>query len=369
MAAPRYFRLTFKSWHRLFHHWQVPYTRLTCEEYALSVPRSVLAWLQEAFLKRSGSAKAPIVVIGFWRSGTTLLHELLAVDDRFCFPTNYDCFNAHKFVLASPLAKYRGKEVTRRPQDSMPTGWNSPQEDEFALLALGARSPYEGLLAPKRYADAMHLADVQMLPPKDRALWERSFLFILRGLNIVNGGKPAILKSPAHGYRIPTIRKLFPDAKFIVIVRNPHEVFSSWIKTYRSFTARYGIGEGISDEQLKEATLQERLRYEEKMRAGLDGIPKGNVSYLRYEDLVQNPLAAVETIYRDLEISDFGYICEKLKAEVAKRATHVRTAHIFPPHWKKRVEHEWREIFERYGYPLKENPETKNTSIYAMHNR
>src|SRR5580700_8727724 len=34
----------------------------------------------------------PIFVIGHWRSGTTLLHELLVLDERHTYSNTYDCF-------------------------------------------------------------------------------------------------------------------------------------------------------------------------------------------------------------------------------------------------------------------------------------
>ena len=34
----------------------------------------------------------PIFIIGHWRSGTTLLHELMVLDDQFTYPTTYECF-------------------------------------------------------------------------------------------------------------------------------------------------------------------------------------------------------------------------------------------------------------------------------------
>src|SRR5262245_7049205 len=34
----------------------------------------------------------PIFVLGHWRSGTTLLHELLILDPRHTYPNTYECF-------------------------------------------------------------------------------------------------------------------------------------------------------------------------------------------------------------------------------------------------------------------------------------
>src|SRR5436190_15005136 len=42
-------------------------------------------------IARTEIRKAPIFILGHWRSGTTLLHELLVLDQRHGFPTTYEC--------------------------------------------------------------------------------------------------------------------------------------------------------------------------------------------------------------------------------------------------------------------------------------
>ena len=43
-------------------------------------------------------AEPPLFVLGHWRSGTTLLHELLILDERHTYPNTYECFAPHHFV-------------------------------------------------------------------------------------------------------------------------------------------------------------------------------------------------------------------------------------------------------------------------------
>ena len=45
----------------------------------------------------------PIFVIGHWRSGTTLLHELLVLDERHTYSNTYDCFCPNHFLLTAPV--------------------------------------------------------------------------------------------------------------------------------------------------------------------------------------------------------------------------------------------------------------------------
>ena len=94
----------------------------------------------------------PVFVLGHYRSGTTLLHNLLAVDRRFAFPTMFRNYNPYTFRVFEPFA---GPLVARmlprrRIVDGMAWGADWPQEDELALLMLCGMSPYLGFIFSRR---------------------------------------------------------------------------------------------------------------------------------------------------------------------------------------------------------------------------
>ena len=59
--------------------------------------------------------------------------------------------------------------------DEMEVRASSPQEDEFALLSLGARSPYEALLIPAILPEALKLIDPQDLCPQAKSTGAKCF--------------------------------------------------------------------------------------------------------------------------------------------------------------------------------------------------
>jgi len=65
-----------------------------------TVPRDQLA---------KANLRDAVVVLGYWRSGTTLQHELLCLDTRYTYPTTRACMNPHHFLFseASSLSKAR----------------------------------------------------------------------------------------------------------------------------------------------------------------------------------------------------------------------------------------------------------------------
>lgn len=347
-----YLPLTAGAWARLRKAWRLPATAPLLRQAFLYGPvRSLLAALQSLRVGRGSVEQADaIFVLGFWRSGTTLMHELLATDERFCFPSNYAAFHPQYFVFTEKAALARGDGEIRRPQDGMTTGWGTPQEDEFALLALGARSPYEGLIAAADFGRAMALADPDDLPDRDRKRWEKVFLRFFRAVRFAHGGKAMVLKSPPHSYRVKALRRLLPRARFILMVRDPSEVFESMMKTYRAFTLRYGLVPGMPNRELRELVLQERLRCEDKLSAGLAGLGEDRLAVVKFEELVADPVAVTEKIYRQFGLGDFETVRPKLTERARTGGGSGRPAALPPPPWQERLRTAWSEIFSRYGY-------------------
>ncbi len=180
----------------------------------------------------------PIFVIGHWRSGTTLLHELLVLDRRHTYPDTYACFAPNHFLVSAwffkPVLKFLLPSC--RPIDNMPAGWDRPQEDEFALCNMGVRSPYLTAVFPNRPLQDPEYLDLEGVPPGALKLWKSKLYWFLQSLTL-RAPKRIVLKSPAHTCRIKVLLELFPRAKFVHIVRDPYVIFPStlnlWKRLYR----------------------------------------------------------------------------------------------------------------------------------------
>ena len=68
----------------------------------------------------------PIFVIGHWRSGTTLLHELLVLDPRHTFPDTYACFAPNHFGVGLVLEAVSAILVARAAADGQHGGRLGP---------------------------------------------------------------------------------------------------------------------------------------------------------------------------------------------------------------------------------------------------
>jgi hypothetical protein len=326
---------------------------------AVSILHVLLRLLQDAWFGdrpgRTPLRQPPLFIIGHWRTGTTLLHELLILDPRHGFPTTYECLCPHHFLLTeSWLPRLLWFFVpARRPMDNMPAGWDRPQEDEFALCMLGQPSPYLTIAFPNRPPQDQLAFDVEGLPPRQRQGWQQALLGFLRRVAWRAPQRRLVLKSPTHSCRIPILLKLFPDARFVHIVRDPYVVFPSTVNLWRTLYETHGLqkptGAGLEDYVF--ATFRHLYGRIEKCRSL---VPPGRFHELRYEDLIRDPEGELRRLYDRLDLGGFDGLLPRLRAWLAANAGY-RTNRYRPldPHLEAEITRQWGEVIRRYGYERK----------------
>jgi hypothetical protein len=292
----------------------------------------------------------PIFIIGHWRTGTTLLHELLALDPRLRAPTTYECLVPHHFLLtAGWLARLTTFTLPQtRPPDKMRVTWDAPQEDEFALLNLGVPSPYATIAFPNHGPANDAWLELDSLTPGEQQRWERALVAFFRQLTYARPGR-LVLKSPTHTFRLPVLTRLFPQARWIHLTRNPLEVFSSTVRLWRSMYQAYGYQEPRLD-GLEEYVLSTFERLYLRLEATRPLVPSGALVDVRYEDLRHAPLETMRELYASLSLGDFGLAEARLETYFAEHAGYEPNRHELAPQWQDEVRRRWQPYFQRYGY-------------------
>ena len=313
---------------------------------------SVMARLQGTSVREQlakANYRQAVVILGYWRSGTTLLHELLCLDGRYTYPTTHACMNPHHFLFTEAAALARAGTSTQRPMDEMEVSSSSPQEDEFALLSLGARSPYEALLIPVVLPEALKLTDPRDLSTQDEKRWREVFLSFLAGVSARGAGRPMVLKSPTHGFRVATLRELLPDARFVLIARDPWTSFESVVRMWRRMFETYALGLIPPDDDIREAVLADRPRFESKLASGTADLPENRFATITYESLIANPAATIERLYERLELGDFDTVREAVFAETKRRSGYQAKGSLPSDLWRQRIRAEWAAILKQYA--------------------
>src|SRR5262249_1039130 len=135
-------------------------------------------------IARTSLTEPPLFVLGHWRSGTTLLHDLLSLDPRHIYPTTYECFMPHHFLLSEDWFTRRFPIKTKRQMDEVEWSWETPQEDEWALLLLGQPSPYTTTAWPNLPPLDTDYLDLEHVSGRQREAWKRTLYQFLQALTV-----------------------------------------------------------------------------------------------------------------------------------------------------------------------------------------
>jgi hypothetical protein len=292
--------------------------------------------------------------VGHWRSGTTLLHNLLAQDEQhFAFANTYQVVNPHTFLTTEETNARRFAFLVpkRRPMDNMELSFQAPQEDEFALLLDCFRSLYLGITFPRREAWYARYLSFEGAPRSDIDAWKASLLRFARKLTL-KYGRALLFKSPPHTARIRLLLEVFPHARFVHIHRDPYTVFRStqhyfdtaiWY-TYLQRPRRDAVDQGILD------------RYEAlyaRYFADRSLIPPGRLHEIRFADLERDPVGQVRGLYAALGLPGFAAFEPTLRRYADSLQGYRKNQYDeLPSQLRHAVARQWRRSFEQWDYPI-----------------
>jgi hypothetical protein len=169
-----------------------------------------------------------------------------------------------------------------------------------------------------------------------------------------------VLKSPPHTARIRLLLELFPDARFIHIVRDPYVIFSSTVRLWKSLYDVQGFQKprfvGLEDYVYRMLVRMYRAYFEQK-----DLIPAANFAEVRYEQLVCDPVGEMQSLYQHLNLGDFEKARPQIEAYVAKEKDYKTNRYELPLQTRDEITHRWGEFIRKLGYPIRgEEHESKS---------
>ena len=356
-----WFGMRFRALMKLFKRGHYNFT-LNCIPDVLAlmlwVPwNSVLYRISEAKYRRAAETlplkQPPVFVIGHWRTGTTFLHDLFSVDPNLAYPTTYECFFPHHFLLTENTLPKVMKVLLpkKRPQDDVPVGFDRPQEEEFGMLMLGEGTPYVTHAWPRFGPADTEYLDFKGVSEDDKEKWADAYMWLYRRLALKHGDKPLVMKTPANAARLKLLTKLLPDARFIYLSRNPLKVFPSTVKLWRALYSTQGLhNPPYLDGWLDDYVLDMFARLTEDYEADRHVIPEGRRIELRYEDLIKDPIATLRDIYARLDIGDFSAAEGPMQAYLDAQKEHRVSEYEMPPELKRKIIDRLGPYIDRFGY-------------------
>jgi len=292
----------------------------------------------------------PIFILGHWRSGTTYLHRMMVQDEQWGYVSSMQAFVPEAYVtlsqiMASKLQKF-WPEV--RPMDNVSYSPNVPEEEDYSLACVSPFSFYCCWYFPKHMREMFQRSVLlNDISEAEKQQWERTYLKILKKTTLFSEGKQLVIKNPSNTARIPALLKLFPDAKFIHIYRNPYDVYTSTMRFYKKLVPNYAL-QTFNEDEFEETVL---MLYKQLMQVYFDTvdlIPPENLVEIRYEDFENAEVACMEHIYERLTLPKFDQAKTQFQAYVADQAGYQKNQYSLDEATKSKVYQHWQDAIDRW---------------------
>lgn len=303
------------------------------------------------------------------RSGTTMFHRLLSRDEaRFRplllpetllpsegwgrrFGSSRPAVEAESKGIGTKLSLLADKALFGKWAHIHKVSFLEPEEDEWLWMRMGY-SPAWHLL----YGDPALLPEMDAVDELDddtRQRLQAGYASMLGVLRSVEGeGRTLLMKNTLNAGRLGTVHEVTPTAKYVQLVRDPVESVVSFVSMFHSVIKAHMPQIKADSEQmhrLADLGVQMLIQIDDFLQR----LPEDQRYWLRYEDLIADPAAAVETVYEHFGWSPDAAFAQTLEEQRAAqrrhRSRHRYTAEEFgldPEDLRRRTQ----DICERFGY-------------------
>ena len=274
----------------------------------------------------------PLVITGLPRSGSTLLHGLLAQDPANRVPQMWE--------MLAPSPPPEGETYEFDPRIAITEShlrWFKRLVPEFKKIhPLGARLPEECVVILSHSFLSSQFCSMYVVPSYQRWMRSQSLLpayrlhrHFLQQLQWHCSSERWVLKAPAHLSALEELCAVYPDVGVIMTHREPLEVLASEasLHTVLRQTFSDSVDPAAVGREMTELTAAE-------IRDGLEtrdhdcALPERFLD-VRYRDLVKDPIGAVRRVYTHFDIP-FTTIAEaRMRRYMAETLKDKHGAHVY----------------------------------------
>lgn len=275
---------------------------------------------------RQQAIAAPLVIAGLQRTGTTMLHRLLAADPCMRAMRSYEAMNPineqHPAGSIDPRLK-----ATRLAEKALrymapeffvihPVDADAPEEEILLLDYAFLSDVAESLADVPSYAAWLEQQDVT--PAYE---YMKSLLQLMQWQQPHGAMQRWVLKTPAHLGHLDILLKVFPDAKIIQTHRDP-------ARTAASYSSMIAHGHGVFTDQVDACAVAAHWHRKNvaMVEAALRVRARHPAAFIdvSYYDVIKEPMAQVRRIY---EFAGIELTPAALAAMEATRASNPQNKH------------------------------------------
>ncbi len=271
----------------------------------------------------------PVFVVGTGRSGTSILHELLALDPASRVPLTWELLEPGDAVGPdAETARAAGHGVHSFWADLQPAydamhhnDGDEPNECIFATMLEFLSDQWGGTYEIPTYSAYLLAAD-----QTEAYRYHRR---VLQTLQRRRRAERWVLKAPSHLGQLRTLFRVYPDARVVQIHRDPLRSVASTISLMG--TIRSTRCEVVDVDSLAPWIS---IGYARMLEDAIEGratgdLPDDQFVDVRYVDLMDAPVATIRDIYGRLGLPWPAALSEAVEAHLAARPRGGRGEHRY----------------------------------------
>jgi omega-hydroxy-beta-dihydromenaquinone-9 sulfotransferase len=287
--------------------------------------------------------REPLFVLGVPRSGTTYLHRLVAHDTALTTFTTWECLFAPSVIqrrfwlglgridarIGRPLGRmldwiqghaFKGLDAVHAMRLS------DPEEDYFALMPVLACFI---LVLPFPHSDLlwrMGLFDRNMPEARRARLMDFYHRCLQRHLFVHGPEKRLLSKNAAFAPLSGSLAARFPDARFIVCLREPHATLPSQLSSLEAGIEFFDVLSATPD--FRERLTDQLYFYYKNLERALGEQPEERCAWVNMRALQSDPARLMLGIYAQLGLP----ANEELRSALVRHASEsetYRSAHAY----------------------------------------
>jgi hypothetical protein len=281
----------------------------------------------------------PIVIVGQPRTGTTLLHRLLAQDPALRWMSLGE--TVYPELAGATAAVRRRRRQRLRALGLSLRAWHYIDPALAMKHAIAIDEPDEENPALLRSLACPLLCEWGEMPRYTRWLfglgapaWTPIYRHLRSELQLGTHARPGhwLLKSPSHVFGVAGLLEVFPDVHVIATHRDFGAALPSLCSLELTCRRLHGEVDPAGVRALGRTNLAQAHEALTRMASARARLPAAQLHDVDYRDLVADPIAVARGLYRRLDLRWTAALEARLRAFMARHPQHQRGRHTYDAH-------------------------------------
>ena len=290
---------------------------------------------------RKVDVKRPLFVVGVPRSGTTFLQGVLAEDERSTTFATWECFFALSVTwrklwrlvgrldaaLGRPFGRlldFLLRRLAGSFEDTHPVRLDQPEEDFFCLLP-----PMTCFVLVVLFPDSPDLWRIARLDSDENVPMRRRQLdyyrrAVQRHLFVRGEDSRFLSKNASFAGMVGSLSETFPDARFIVCLREPEKALSSQLSTLAD--SRHFFASDAEPQRFNRRFVELFAFYFRNLFEQANRLPPQRIALLNNVEIRAHLHSAVTQTLEQLQVNPAPTFAGRLQA-LARESRQHRSAH------------------------------------------